>query len=81
MGGELLVPVQPLCPLSSCQPYFMGLFPSLTSPEAAWVSSKQGCYRWGCAWRRMPNAQMLEGAGTCGKGQSPLISDSNLSKK
>lgn len=81
MGGELPVPAQPLRPLSGCQPYFMGLFPSLASPEGAWVSPGQGCYQQGHARRKMPHAQTVEGAGTRGKGQSPFISDSNLSKK
>lgn len=81
MGGEPLVPARPLHPLSGCQTYFMGSFLSLTSLEGAQVRSERGCYRRGCVRRRMPNAQTAEGAGTRGKGQSPLISDSNLSKK
>lgn len=40
MGGELRVPVRPLRPLSGCQPYFTGLFPSLASLEGAWVTSE-----------------------------------------
>lgn len=75
------VPAQPLHPLNAFQPYFTELFTSLTSPEGAWVSSKRGCYWRGCAWRRMPNAQTLEGTGTRVKGEFPFISDSNLSKK
>lgn len=81
MGGEPLVPARPLHPLSGCQAYFMGSFPSLASPEGAQVRSERCCYWRGCVRRRMPNAQTAEGAGTRGKGQSPLISDSNLSKK
>lgn len=75
------VPAQPLHPLNAFQPYFTELFTSLASLEGVWVSSKQGCYQQGCAWRRMPNAQTLEGTGTRVKGESPFISDSNLSKK
>lgn len=79
-GGELLVPVRPLCPLPGCQPYFTGLFLSVVSAEGAWVSSKRGYYQQGCA-STMSKAQTLEGTGTRGEGQFPFISDSNLSKK
>lgn len=70
------VSAQPLHLLNAFQLYFTELFTSLASLGGVWVSSKQGC-----AWRRMPNTQTLEGTGTRVKGQFPFISDSNLSKK
>jgi len=74
--GELLVPVQPLRPLSSCQPYFMGLFPSLTSRrECGSAPSKAAtCGAALGGGRQMPRYWKEQ-------EQSPFISDSNLSKK
>lgn len=70
------VSTQPLHPLNAFQLYFTELFTSPASQGGVWVSSKQGCAR-----RRMPNTQTLEGTGTRVKGEFPFISDSNLSKK
>lgn len=72
------MPVRPLRPLCAV---FHGIVYESRHSRGSTGQLRARLLPGSCAQGMMPNVQTLEGTGTRGKGQSPFISNSNLSKK